>query len=120
MQWVQKQLAENEAVYFEPWVDRIEEVGVQFTIPKEGEPLLEGITPLLTDHVGTYRGSRFRGASCQLARSDEFAAVLDIVTQAAQRIQQHGYFGPLGIDAMRTARRTERAAGDRCKTSTRA
>ncbi len=101
VQWVQKQLAENEAVYFEPWVDRIEEVGVQFTISKEGEPLLEGITPLLTDHVGTYRGSRFRGASCQLARSDEFAAVLDIVTQAAQRIQQHGYCGPLGIDAMR-------------------
>jgi hypothetical protein len=108
MQWVQKQLAENEAVYFEPWVERIEEVGVQFTVPKDGEPHLEGITPLLTDHLGTYRGSRFRGTSCQLARSDEFAAVLDIVTRAAQRIQQLGYFGPLGIDAMRY--RTE--AGD--------
>ncbi len=101
VQWVQKQLAENEAVYFEPWVDRIEEIGVQFTIPKEGEPLLEGITPLLTDQLGTYRGSRFRGISCQLARSDEFAPVLDVVTRAAQRIQQLGYFGPLGIDAMR-------------------
>jgi hypothetical protein len=101
MQWVQKQLAENEAVYFEPWVERIEEVGLQFTVPKEGEPLLEGITPLLTDPLGTYRGSRFRAVSCQLARSDEFAAVLDIVTRAAQRIQRLGYFGPLGIDAMR-------------------
>ena len=101
VQWVQKQLAENGAVYFEPWVDRIEEVGVQFTVPKEGEPLLEGITPLLTDQLGTYRGSRFRGISCQLARSDEFAPVLDVVTRAVQRIQQLGYFGPLGIDAMR-------------------
>jgi hypothetical protein len=101
VQWVQKQLAANEAVYFEPWVDRIEEVGVQFTIPKEGEPLFEGITPLLTDHLGTYRGSRFRGARCQFARVDEFPAVLEIVTQAARRIQQLGYFGPLGIDAMR-------------------
>jgi hypothetical protein len=101
VQWVQKRLAENEAVYFEPWVERIDELGVQFTLPKEGEPLLEGITPLLTDHLGTYRGSRFRGVSCQLARSDEFAPVLEIVTRAARRIQQLGYFGPLGIDAMR-------------------
>jgi hypothetical protein len=101
VQWVQKRFAENEAVYFEPWVERIEEVGVQFTIPKEGEPLLEGITPLLTDHLGTYRGSRFRGACCQLARLDEFTPVLEIATQAARRIQQLGYFGPLGIDAMR-------------------
>lgn len=101
MQWVQKQLAENGAVYFKPWVERIEEIGLQFTVPKEGEPLLEGITPLLTDHVGTYRGSRFRGASCQLARSDEFAPVLAVVTRTAQRIQQLGYCGPLGIDAMR-------------------
>ena len=74
---------------------------MQFTIPKEGEPLFEGITPLLTDHLGTYRGSRFRGARCQFARVDEFPAVLEIVTQAARRIQQLGYFGPLGIDAMR-------------------
>jgi hypothetical protein len=55
----------------------------------------------LTDRLGTYRGSRFRGECCQLARSGEFTAVLDIVTRAARRIQQLGYFGPLGIDAMR-------------------
>jgi hypothetical protein len=100
VQWVQKQLAQNEAVYFEPWVERIEEVAFQFTIPPAGEPVLEGITPLLTDSLGTYRGSRLRGASCQLARVDESAEVLQIVTRGAERIQQLGYFGPLGIDAM--------------------
>jgi hypothetical protein len=100
VRWVQKQLAQNEAVYFEPWVERIEELGFQFTIPPAGEPVLEGITPLLTDSLGTYRGSRLRGATCQLARVDDSAEVLAIVTRAAQRIQQLGYFGPLGIDAM--------------------
>jgi hypothetical protein len=101
VQWVQKQLTQNKAVYFEPWVERIEELGIQFTIPPTGEPVLEGITPLLTDSLGTYRGSRIRGASCQLARADQSQEVLPIVTRAAQRIQQLGYFGPLGIDAMR-------------------
>jgi hypothetical protein len=100
VRWVQKQLTQNEAVYFEPWVERIEELGIQFTIPPTGEPVLEGITSLSTDSLGTYRGSRIRGASCQLARADLSQEVLPIVTRAAQRIQQLGYFGPLGIDAM--------------------
>jgi hypothetical protein len=101
MQWVRKQLAESGAVYFEPWVERLEEIGVQFTIPTTGPSVLEGITPLLTDSLGTYRGSRFRGASCQLTSVDGTMAALEIVTRAARRIQQLGYFGPLGIDAMR-------------------
>ncbi len=101
VQWVERQLAENEAVFFEPWVERIEEFGFQFTIPPAGEPVLEGITPLLTDSRGTYRGSRLRGAIDQLGSHDESAEVLQTVTRAAQRVQQLGYFGPLGIDAMR-------------------
>jgi hypothetical protein len=101
VQWVQRQLAENGAVYFEPWVERIDEFGLQFKIPQSGEPILEGITPLLTDHLGTYRGSRFRRAGGAVGRLDESNSVLKIAAQAAQRIQQVGYFGPLGIDAMR-------------------
>ena len=99
-QWVRKQLAQNAAVYFEPWVERVEELGLQFTIPPTGEPILEGITPLLTDSLGTYRGSRLDRTSCQHATVDEIAEALETATHAAQRIQQLGYFGPLGIDAM--------------------
>lgn len=99
-QWVKKQLAQEEAVYFEPWVERIEEFGFQFTIPHMAKPMLEGITPLLTDHLGTYRGSRLRPTSGRFARADEIGDVLRTVTRAAERIQQLGYFGPLGIDAM--------------------
>jgi len=104
-QWLQKQLVLG-PVYFEPWVERIEEVAFQFTIPPAGRqyptgaPILEGITPLLTDHVGTYCGSRLSGDDCQFATAEEIATVTPIVTRAAQSVQQLGYFGPLGIDAM--------------------
>jgi hypothetical protein len=99
LQWLQKRLAEG-PVYFEPWVERIEEVAFQFTIPATGEPILEGITTLLTDALGTYRGSRLSGESCQYVTADEIADVLPIVNRAARSVQQLGYFGPLGIDAM--------------------
>jgi hypothetical protein len=99
LQWLQKQLAHG-PVYFEPWVERIEEVAFQFTIPASGDPILEGITPLLTDQLGTYRGSRLSGKSCRFATAEELATVGPIVTRAAHRVQQLGYFGPLGIDAM--------------------
>jgi hypothetical protein len=98
-QWMQKQLTHS-AVYFEPWVERIEEVAFQFTVPAVGDPILEGITPLLTDSLGTYCGSRLSGESCQFTTPDELSNVVPIVTRAAQRVQQLGYFGPLGIDAM--------------------
>ncbi len=98
-QWLQKQLAQG-PVYFEPWVERIEEVAFQFTVPATGAPTLEGITPLLTDHLGTYCGSRLSGDSCQFATAEEIASVVPMVAHAAQSVQQLGYFGPLGIDAM--------------------
>jgi hypothetical protein len=98
-QWLQKQLAHG-PLYFEPWVERVEEVAFQFTVPAAGPPILEGITPLLTDGLGTYRGSRLGSESCQFATADEIAAVQPIVSRAAERVQQLGYFGPLGIDAM--------------------
>ena len=54
----------------------------------------------MTDRLGTYRGSRLSVESCQFATADEIAAVLPIVSRAAECVQQLGYFGPLGIDAM--------------------
>jgi hypothetical protein len=101
VKWVRKQLAQSEAVYFEPWVEPIEERGIQFTIPPAGEPILEGITPLLTDNLGTYRGSRLPQVGATAVADDDTADFLPTVTRAAKRIQQLGYFGPLGIDAMR-------------------
>jgi hypothetical protein len=97
VRWVSKQLAEQGAVYFEPWVERLEEFGFQFTIPRSGEPELLGVTPLLTDSQGTYRGSRL---PVGYSMTREHAAI-QTVRRAAQVIAGLGYFGPLGIDAVR-------------------
>lgn len=94
LRWVERQLAATDAVYFEPWVEPIDEWGLQYTIPISGQPVLEGITPLLTDAQGTYRGSR-------LVSEEIPADVRQVVDRAALRIQETGYFGPLGIDVMR-------------------
>ncbi len=96
--WAKKRLARDGAVLFEPWVQRIDEAGLQFEIPRDGKPQLLGITPQLCDATGHYRGSR-------LTISDTAAAAwqpaVDVGRRLAAHLQQTGYFGPLGIDAMR-------------------
>lgn len=94
MRWARKRLAEGGALYFEPWVDRMEEIGFQFSIPKLGVPILEGITPLLTDSQGVYRGSRLTDAAVE-------PLVQETIVRAAGLLQGIGYYGPLGIDAMK-------------------
>ena len=95
--WLRKRLACG-SVALEPWVERLDEVGVQFDIPSRGDPRLVGITPLLTDPTGVYRGSRF-GADPFLQR--EWAEAIGVCRRAAVRLQESGYFGPAGFDAMR-------------------
>ncbi len=96
--WIRKRIQTNGIVFFEPWRERLEEVGVQFDIPQTGEPILLGITPLLTDHAGNYRGSRFGVGEAVVQR---WQSTIEIWRNAAKQAQQSGYFGPLGIDAAR-------------------
>ena len=60
--------------------------------------MFEGVTPLLTDERGEYRGNRF-------AVPDDIKSIwsssIDTAQQIAQKLQAMGYFGPLGIDAVR-------------------
>ncbi|MEX0728207.1 MAG: hypothetical protein WD065_18200 [Planctomycetaceae bacterium] len=94
--WLQRRLARGQRLYFEPWVEKIVEAGLQFSIPPTGEPQFAGCTELLTDARGQYRGSRW---------SDHLQAEWDTeITcgiRVAGEVQRMGYFGPLGIDAMR-------------------
>jgi hypothetical protein len=100
VQWARRRLNRTEPLFFEPWVEAIVEFGCQFSIPRSEPPLLEGITGLLTDAQGTYRGSLLP-SGVEASPADLIpASVLEIVERAARRIQQSGYFGPLGIDAM--------------------
>jgi hypothetical protein len=100
LEWARRRLERGESIFFEPWVEAIAEFGCQFSLPPTGRPRLEGVTGLLTDAQGTYRGSRLFPAGGGTGRDLHAAGVLEIVERAAQRIQQAGYFGPLGIDVM--------------------
>ncbi|MCC7423341.1 MAG: hypothetical protein IT428_23950 [Planctomycetaceae bacterium] len=99
--WIRKRLARDGVVFFEPWVERIEEAGIQFDIPSVGPPQCVGVTGLLTDESGAYVGTRFDRDAGLESRFDE---AVSHGLRAAERAQAAGYFGPMGIDAMRYRR----------------
>lgn len=96
--WLQRRLACDGVAFFEPWLPRRAEVGIQWHVPPlhGGRPKLQGITPLLSDAQGGYRGSEF---SSEVTIPSEWQNAVQVCEQAAERLQQLGYFGPLGIDA---------------------
>jgi len=95
--WAEKRLSQGQPLFLEPWVKRTAEAGLQFEIPREGDPQLIGISPLLSDERGQYRGSRIAvdQKTCQAWQS-----AIEVGQRVASKAQQAGYFGPLGIDAM--------------------
>lgn len=102
--WIEKRLTGNGIVFFEPWVTKISEVGIQIDIPREGEPqMLEAVT-MVADDRGQYSGSRLPSLVTEqthvVLRPSDWGLAIDIALQAARRIQCLGYFGPLGLDAM--------------------
>ena len=99
--WIRKRLDRDGVVFFEPWVGRLAEVGLQFEIPQTGTPRFVGVTDLITDDLGAYRGSRF---AFEIGSTDKrescWKNAIDTGWRVAEHIQQTGYFGPLGIDAV--------------------
>ncbi len=95
--WAQKRLANSGPIVFEPIVERIAEAGIQIEIPALGTPQLVGVTPLLVDGSGVYRGSRF---GCAAETGACWRPAVDVGLRTATELQRLGYFGPLGIDAM--------------------
>ena len=99
--WVRRRLSTRGGVYFEPWVNCLEEIGIQIDIPKTGEPKLIGLTPMMVDERGQYAGSWFtwHDARFRFSRAD-WSTSIDVALRAAQTLKSRGYFGPLGIDSM--------------------
>ncbi|MCH7686164.1 MAG: hypothetical protein IH899_05710, partial [Planctomycetes bacterium] len=97
LHWAQKRIERDGVVFFEPWIDCISEAGLQFTIPKTGDLVFEGVTPLLTGERGEYRGNRF---SVHDDIESIWSSCIETAHQIAQKLQAKGYFGPLGIDAV--------------------
>lgn len=94
--WCQRRFTQRQPLYLEPWVDRVSEVGVQWDIPQRGEPRLIGLAELLTSERGEYCGSRVV-AGLEASWKD----AIHVQREVMSRLQQLGYFGPVGIDAMR-------------------
>jgi hypothetical protein len=96
--WARRRLAHDGVVFFEPWVDRLDEVGILWDVPQHGSPHLVGVAPMLIAHGGHYRGSWFlKPGFAPLVWWDDAVA---ITARAAEDAQAAGYHGPLGIDAM--------------------
>ena len=96
--WLRKRTGGNEVAVIEPWVDRIEEAGLQFTVPWSGVPVFEGVALLLGGSAGQYRGSRF---AQDVETELRWMPAIETGMRVARLLKQLGYFGPLGIDAMR-------------------
>jgi hypothetical protein len=103
--WAKRRLSVGQSLFVESWVDRVDEVGVQLAVPRNGTPRVEGLTRLLVDDAGHYRGSEF---SPRLDADPHWQDAVTTALDVARAVQQTGYFGPLGIDAMHY----HNAAGD--------
>jgi len=95
--WARARLEESGCLIFEPLVAPIAEAGIQLEVPQAGAPSLIGIVPQIVDRGGTYRGSRFGNPAAEIA---PWQKAVPVALAAAAELQQLGYFGPLGIDAM--------------------
>ena len=125
MNWIRRRILAQGVVFLEPWVERIEEIGMQFDVPATGSPRLMGVTPMRVDERGQYAGSMFSQDHSQDHPQDhsrdhsedhsedqpgnssdsqwdhhDWAAAITVGLRAAETLQAQGYFGPLGIDAM--------------------
>jgi hypothetical protein len=85
-------------IVFEQLVERLAEAGIQMEIPQTGDPTLVGVTPLLVDGSGVYRGSRF---ATSVGHAAPWKLAMEQGLLLARRLQGLGYFGPLGVDAMK-------------------
>lgn len=96
--WASNRFRSGLVVTIEPRLERVDEAGLQFQIHPDGRVEFLGVTPLLTRSNGGYVGSGFREDPSLIETWQEAIAVC---SEAAKCVAAEGYFGPLGIDAMR-------------------
>ncbi len=97
--WLERRIARDGVVLVEPFVNAIAEAGIQWDIPQgSSPPSLIGVVPLRSDARGQYVGS---GIANELDFMEPWREAIELAREAAVRVQRLGYFGPLGIDAMR-------------------
>ncbi|QDT39586.1 hypothetical protein [Stratiformator vulcanicus] len=96
--WAARRLGHpTKCLFFEPWLDRIAEIGMQFHLSPDGNISLVGVADLNTAEDGRYVSSRLLSDIETASWSD----CIKIGRLAADELTKLGYHGPLGIDAMR-------------------
>lgn len=96
--WAKNRFRRGLVVTVEPRLDCVEEAGMQFHIGRSGEVSFEAVTPLMSRPSGGYLGNRFDDDSALPA---SWADAIGVGGRVAEAVAAEGYFGPLGIDAMR-------------------
>lgn len=97
--WMRRRLKRDPCLNFEPFVTSLEEVSTHWDVSvRPGEPPeFVGLTGLIGGHLGNLvtaaESKRRLGAGFQ-------EPILEAARCMAVDVQQLGYFGPLGIDAM--------------------
>jgi hypothetical protein len=95
--WVTRRLAMNQRLFFEPWLDRVEEFSVHWDVEPTATPELMGITQLLCDENGRFQGNRVFSVE---PVDTHCVNAIEKTRKLARSIQATGYHGAIGIDCM--------------------
>ncbi len=98
--WLADCLERDGLLLIEPWLDAVSECSLQFEVRVGETPKFLGVTELLTSESGGYLGSRF-GSTLATRLEGDVGELVTAVGPVVDRASKLGYFGPLGIDAMR-------------------
>ena len=93
---IERLLASFGALVFEPWLDRILDVGVCASIDRAGAVTAHPPHQLRTTPHGGFAGIDLAPPALEPAELDQLAAA---VTAAGAALHRAGYAGPFGIDA---------------------
>ena len=99
LNWLARRLRQGQGAVLEPWVQIETEVGMQWSVSPTGEISWEGGTWLHSTSRGGYEGTSV--PQDQTAFAEQWADVLAVQRAALERVVAAGYFGPVGIDAVR-------------------
>ncbi|TWT63760.1 hypothetical protein Pan54_45180 [Rubinisphaera italica] len=99
--WAEHRLIKGQALYFEPWLDRVAEMSIHFQIDTNRSVKRLGCTHLHTDAHGRYLGNVAVAKNEEAEFIRQWQVSYEQTSAFAEEAASRGYFGPLSIDAMR-------------------
>jgi len=96
--WLKKRFVQQQTLIWEPWMDIVDEVGLQYEISQAGSVRFLAALPLLNSSSGEYLGSRL-----VLSADDHslWRPAIALGESLANEAGETGYFGPFSVDAVR-------------------